>query len=360
MGANLVGADLEALAALEQEIERQASALVTLMNAASSGVNTLDRLWDGPDSAQFKRQWLQLHRPKLNRAAQELRDAAASISRNRQAQEVTSTADGATGPGAGFVPPGAFAAGTPFAAGAPFAAGPPFADDVVDFLFGDVANFWSGGDEGLPVGQMAAALLKMNRMYRGELPLFNTGAVGVRLASLLQQGPGVIGQSGLWLQSPAATTFFRRAGIAGGVISTGVGLYGLYQQGNPIDAFQENGAGYVSDVASTAFSASTTAFLLTGNPAFAAVAIGSGAVWLGAEVVENWDDITEWTSDAWDTGADFLGDVWDGGADLASDVWGAGSDLADDFGGAVDDLASGAWDVGSGLVGAITSPSDWF
>lgn len=40
----------------------------------------------------------------------------------------------------------------------------------------------------------------------------------------------------------------------------------LVDQGNPVDAYRREGAAYVADVAGTAFSASTTAFLVAPNP----------------------------------------------------------------------------------------------
>lgn len=359
MGASVQGADLEALDLLARDIQRHAGTLQAVTNQATSGVTALDRLWDGPDSAQFKQQWLRTHRPKMNLAMQELRDAAATIERNRRAQELTSAADGGgTGAGGatfpspftdGFFPPGA---------SPPSGAGPPdrsLAGDVADFLFGDVANFWGGGADGLPIGSLGAALLKMNRIRaygwaNGPFPVFNTGFVGTRLASVLEAGPGVLGRAGNWLGSPGATSAFRGIGIAGGVVSTGLGAYDLYQQGNPIDAFQANGAGYVADVAGTAFSASTTAFLIAPNPVTAGLAIGTGLVWAGAEVVDNWDDIAEWTSDAWVAGTDFVGDLGSGALDLAADVGGAATGFVGDVGGGIGQLAGGA----------VSAIGDWF
>jgi uncharacterized protein YukE len=342
MSGTLHGADLEALDMLASQLERQAAQLSTLTNQATSGVTTLARLWEGPDSAQYRQLWHTTHRPKMNFATQELRDAVATIQRNRQAQDLTSSANGGGVSGWGGGPGSLGASALNFGDDS-------VVGDITDFLFGDIANFWGGGDDGFPVGSLGAALLRMSRVARGDLPLFNTGFVGTRLASLLQGGPGVLGQAGTWLASPGASTFFKWAGVTGGVVSTGVGLYDLYQQGNPIDAFQENGAGYVADVASTAFSASSTAFLLAPNPVTGALVLGTGAVWLGAEVVDNWDSITDWTSDTWDAGTDFVGDV--GGA--AVDLGGDALDLAGDLGGGALDLAG---DIGNKL----TSPSDWF
>lgn len=324
LDTDLVGADLEEMARLEQLMERQASALATLTSAATTGVTGLDRLWDGPDSSQFRQIWFDRHRPGMRRAVDELRSAAAAIERNRLTQERTSAADG---PGA------ATSSNGPTATQAGI--GLPGFDDIGDFLFGDVANFWSGGDDGFPAGSLAAALIRMNRIRGNDLPLFNTGWAGQQVSSFLADRPGALGRAGAWMQTPGADVFFRRVGIVGGVVSTGLGAYDLYQQGNPIDAFHEEGAGYVADVASTAFSASSTAFLIAPNPVTGTVAIATGLVWAGAEVVDHWDDITEWTSDTWDAGADLVSDAWDDGTDALSDAWDAGTGFASDVGGAI-------------------------
>lgn len=113
MSTDLTGADLEALGLLSRTLERRADTLRTVTADASSGATNLDRLWQGPDSARFHRQWLNVHRPKLMIAGDELLAAAATIERNRQAQESTSAAGG-PGRGGGWIvgPPIAGAAGT--------------------------------------------------------------------------------------------------------------------------------------------------------------------------------------------------------------------------------------------------------
>ncbi len=91
----LRGADLEALANIKVDIERQANTLQLITNAATAGVTALNRIWEGPDSHQFQRLWQTQHRPALNRAIADLSAAAATIERNRRAQEVVS--DGVAG-----------------------------------------------------------------------------------------------------------------------------------------------------------------------------------------------------------------------------------------------------------------------
>lgn len=228
-------------------------------------------------------------------------------------------------------------------------------DFIVDYLLGDVAAFWGRQGDRLDLASMATGAIRVGRTaayllarpeYRAaKFPVFNTGFVGQQLAAGLQRIPVVSG-AGTWLGSPAATSFFKWAGVTGAVIGTGAGLYNLYQQGNPIDAFEREGAGYVADLANTAFSASTAAFLLAPNPVTGGLVIVTGAVWLGAEVVDNWDDISATAGELWESGTDLLAD----GAGLVAD--GAGALL--DGGGA---LLDGAGSLASGIGGAI---SDWF
>lgn len=105
MGTAIRGADLERLGTLGSTLGRQALTLQGVMNSSTFGVSSLERLWQGPDSAQFKRRWMSIHRPRLVKAIAELEAAAATIERNRQAQERTSAADGGGTGGAGGTAP---------------------------------------------------------------------------------------------------------------------------------------------------------------------------------------------------------------------------------------------------------------
>lgn len=217
---------------------------------------------------------------------------------------------------------------------------------VTDFLLGDVANFWNGGEGGLPTGQGLAALLKIARVRKwiaagaaGPVPVFSNGALGTALANTLgSSNVPSLARAGAWLGSPGAVTAFKWAGVAGGVAATGAGLYDLYQQGDPRDAYQANGAGYVADIASTAFSASGTAFLLAPNPVTGALVIGTGVIWVGAELYDHREEIAEFASDAWDSGSELVSDVGEGALSI------------------LDDVGSGA----SGLLGSVSKIGDWF
>lgn len=197
-------------------------------------------------------------------------------------------------------------------------------DHIVQGVLGDLVNFWSGKrDDSLPYGQLIAELGRTwkiatwVRLKQGIdlLPTFNNGMVGKALADFLWRFEATaIG--GLWLSWPKkATPWFRGLGVAGGVVSTGIGVANLIEQGNPVEAFNRNPAGYVADVASTAFSASTTAFLIAPNPVTAGLAIVTGVVWAGAEIVDHWDEITEWTSDTATAVSETASALWDDGTE---------------------------------------------
>lgn len=209
-------------------------------------------------------------------------------------------------------------------------------DMLGEYLGAEFGNIF-GNDDDFPLISLATALGKMTKMARGVAPVFQTGLVGRKLLTTLAQQSGRAGDWARWMlngprhMAPPSSLLkppkwvnapgsmlrtagwadplkFRTSGLAalrglgivGGVVSTGAGVANLVQQGNPIDAFEREGAGYVADVAETAFSASTTAFLIAPNPVTGALAVGSGLVWAGAEVVDNWDDISETASKAWD------------------------------------------------------------
>ena len=182
--------------------------------------------------------------------------------------------------------------------------------ELAGFVAGDVFHLWNGGAEGdMPWGTWLAGALREYRLAvfvsRGgrigrlnPLPLFNNGVVGKQVARL----PGMT-----WLARPPATAALRRRGIAGGLVTGVVGTVDLVRQGNPVDAFRREGAGYVADVAGTAFGYSSAAFLAAPNPVTGAVMAGTGLVWLGAEAWDHREDIAA----AWNTATEWAGDRLD-------------------------------------------------
>lgn len=80
------------------------------------------------------------------------------------------------------------------------------------------------------------------------------------------------------------------------------------------------------------------------GPVGAAVVVGAGlaaGAWaLGNYVYDNWDNITEWTSNAWDATTDFAGDAWEGATDLADSVTEGVGDFVEDPIGSIGGLFS--------------------
>lgn len=138
--------------------------------------------------------------------------------------------------------------------------------------------------------------------------------------------------SGLW----------RGAGIVGGVAAITCDAANLYVQGNPVQAFRREGAGYVADLARTGFDVSLTAAMIAPTPwTWGAVAV-TGVVWAGAEIVDNWPAISNAVGEATDRAVDWGEDRLDDVADVAGDV-------ADGFG-----------DAAQAVAESDANPMNWF
>lgn len=232
--------------------------------------------------------------------------------------------------------------------GTPAEATKGFLEHLRDFFLGDIASVWNGGAEGFPYGKFLAGAL---RVFRGAgfvintirglapaVPLFNNGFVG----KLLISGLGRFAPS--WASSvagAAGTAFFTKVGIYGGIAGGVWGTYKLIQEGNPVDAYERRGAGYVADVASTAFSFSSAAFFAAPNPYTGAAMVITGGVWLGAEVWDaHGDDIKDAVSSAVDTVGDVASSAVAGLGDAMDTATSFISSEFDDFTGSV----AGAFD----------------
>lgn len=112
----------------------------------------------------------------------------------------------------------------------------------------------------------------------------------------------------------------RGAGILGGVASTGLSLANVISQGNPIDAFKANGAGYVADVAEVGFNASLTAAMIAPNPITAGAVVVTGVIYGVATVVENWDGIVEGVGQAVEATGEFIENAGEAIGDAAEAV----------------------------------------
>lgn len=198
-------------------------------------------------------------------------------------------------------------------------------DEIEEWVRGAL-GVWNGGtDEHFPAGRWVGGILYMNRVRtfmagNGPLPTVANGRAMRRLANTRYLR---------WVSNPAVQTLGYRASVGLSIYSTIADGIVVWNHGNPIDAFEQHGAGYVADVARLGFSASTTAFLVAPNPVTGTLVIVTGTVWAIAEVVDHWDEITE-----------FFGDVGEGIADTT--VW-----VVDETGQLVDagwDWTTDRWD----------------
>ncbi|MET7292378.1 hypothetical protein ABZS79_09570 [Streptomyces griseoloalbus] len=73
--------------------------------------------------------------------------------------------------------------------------------------------------------------------------------------------------------------WWRAAGIGGSVVATGVGAFDVMQEGNPVEAFKRDKAGYVSKVSGVAFNASLTVAMVAPTPVTIGAAVVTGAVY---------------------------------------------------------------------------------
>lgn len=127
-------------------------------------------------------------------------------------------------------------------------------------------------------------------------------------ADVLKAKPTELSRIGAVARTAGA---LRGLGIAGGAASTAYSAANVISQGDPIKAFERRGAGYVADLAEVGFNASLTAAMIAPNPLTIGATVATGAVYVGAKVVEHWDDIKEGAKKAVDavgTGLEKAGD----------------------------------------------------
>ncbi|MFG3007883.1 mucin-2 [Streptomyces calvus] len=96
--------------------------------------------------------------------------------------------------------------------------------------------------------------------------------------------------------------FWRTAGIAGGLVSTGVGVVDVVQEGNPVSAFKREGAGYVAKVSGTAFNASLTAAMIAPTPLTIGATVVTGLVYGVSSIVANRKKLKEFPGKVADAG----------------------------------------------------------
>ncbi|MFD3366762.1 hypothetical protein ACFWW5_27125 [Streptomyces albidoflavus] len=70
-----------------------------------------------------------------------------------------------------------------------------------------------------------------------------------------------------------------------------IGAVDVIQEGNPVEAFKRDKAGYVSKVSGVAFNASLTAAMIAPNPVTIGAAAVTGVVYGVSSIVDNWDTV---------------------------------------------------------------------
>ncbi|MFB7739772.1 PE-PGRS family protein [Streptomyces sp. NPDC056112] len=167
-------------------------------------------------------------------------------------------------------------------------------------------NFLVGSDELAQVygGFTHSSQAVMRAGNASLIKVFTKASNAQRFTNSLPNAARGAGAFRTGLGAAAKTAgFLRGAGIVGGVASTGLSAANVISQGNPVEAFKRNGAGYVADVAEVGFNASMTAAMIAPNPITIGLAVGTGAIYAGAKVVEHWDDIKKGAGKA----ADWVG-----------------------------------------------------
>lgn len=107
--AGLSGADLELLRRLGRTVEGKAQQLERVSTASRAQIHGSAHMWHGPDAASFRNTWQTVHAPALVACVRDLREMAATLARNADAQEATSAAVlggpgiGVAGQGSGLI-----------------------------------------------------------------------------------------------------------------------------------------------------------------------------------------------------------------------------------------------------------------
>jgi hypothetical protein len=173
----------------------------------------------------------------------------------------------------------------------------PLASDAVQNWIRRALEIWTGrADATFPLGRWVFGNLWINRVtqyLRGAHPIID----GTLQVPSIANGwlPGRATNAGYfrWISSPAVQPVGKRISFGLSVVSAVGDANIVWNHGNPIDAFAQEGAGYVGDEARLGFSGSTTAFCVAPKPVTGGVVVATGIVWAGAEVVDHWDEITE-------------------------------------------------------------------
>lgn len=121
--------------------------------------------------------------------------------------------------------------------------------------------------------------------------------------------------------------FWRTAGIGGSAVSTVIGTVDLVQEGNPVEAFKRDKAGYVAKASGVAFNASLTVAMVAPTPITIGAAVVTGAVYGVASIIDNREAIKEFPGKVADAGAWAGEKISEGAGKLADGAKSLGSAL---------------------------------
>jgi hypothetical protein len=173
-------------------------------------------------------------------------------------------------------------------------------NDVLAARYGGLTH---SGQRVVRAGQASLSAVASNIYSRGR------GVGWTRSTAALKGADGAARAGGL----------LRVAGVGGSALATGFSAANVIAQGNPCDAFKENGVGYIADIVEVGFNASLTAAMVAPNPVTIGLAVGTGVIYGGLKIAEHWEEVTEWTSEA----VESVGDAVDSAVDKGKEILGS-------------------------------------
>lgn len=307
-----LGANVEQLESLAERFSSSAETLRGIRSTLSVGVIS-NTGWLGPDADALRASW-DSHQMAILLAANTLDRGSRELLEQARQQEATSDA----GSGAiGGSPAGPGLPGRP-------AGHTPDEDFSIFEALGEVIGF--GADAWRPF-----KFLRNAEQFLANARILDL--TDMRNISLATEFLDESSKLTKW--SRFAGPLLAPLGIAGGIHDV---FNPEYEGWRGVGDRLAGGVG--------AFASGGTLLLAAGalGPVGAAVVVGAGlaaGAWaLGNYVYDNWDNITQWSSNAWDATTDFAGDAWEGATDLADSVTEGVGDFVEDPIGSIGGLFS--------------------
>lgn len=184
-------------------------------------------------------------------------------------------------------------------------------DTLLDAIIALFPNFASGAGAGLA----GRALLSKANDYKAAATEYRRKTRASRNPAVHNRLNTPAGQSQLDDLLKNADLFGKGAKFLGGpagiLIDVGFGIYEGTQTGDWTRVAVTTGTSIAVGVgvgllvAAGVVTAPAWAVVVAGG------ALAAGASWLAGTVYDNWDDITDWTSNTWDDASSAVGDAWD-------------------------------------------------